>query len=98
MAWPSRVLKRTKKGQDINDRVMPPCHNYLANTQCCVVYIVPHCGLPCLESRVSENNQSYILTQGEIQCHDFQLQHRIPYPQNDETSCENAGYNYPIPT
>ena len=37
------------------------------------------------------------LTQGEIQCHDFQPQRRIQYSQNDETSCENAGYNYPIP-
>jgi len=24
--------------QDINDRVMPTCHNHLANTQCCVAY------------------------------------------------------------
>ena len=38
-----------------------------------------------------------LLTQGEIQCHDFQPQRGIQYSQNDETSCENAGYNYPIP-
>ena len=53
--------------------------------------------LSILERCRKERFYCILLTQGEIQCHDFQPQRRIQYSQNDETSCENAGYNYPIP-
>lgn len=56
------------------------------------------CGL-CSEKAITNLTVLYynLLTQGEIQYHDFQPQHRIQYLQNDETSCGNVGYNYPIP-